>query len=95
MIITDPEGNKDVLFGDGSILVSAGKGLLEERWYDALLLSSKDPEPVGVSRPDCSNKELLGCEVRLLFTCVESIDVVIEGLLHVRDSLEAQPCGKL
>jgi len=95
MIITESDGTKDVLFGDGSVLVAAGKGLLGDHWYDALFLASKDPEPVGTLRPDCAGKELFGAEVRLLFTRVESIDVVIKGLLEVRAIIENVDNGEI
>jgi len=85
MFFTTEEGVNVIQFGTGDIDVAAG--LIDEvdMTIGSLSLSPRSPSKIGtISKRECALDIMFGVHTRMIFTKVESIDIVIKYLQEVR-----------
>jgi hypothetical protein len=90
MIFKGDYGENILQFGDGDIFIAASQpeGM---RPSDIVAISfiPGDPRPIGSPAPEMIGKRDtdLHCHTRLIFHKPESIDVLIETLLKIKDAM--------
>lgn len=93
MIIED-DGKITVLMGDGDIRVNGGMVDDPTIALGCVMFSDQDPSPIGVDGEiDLDDCLVENDQVRLVFSKVESIDVVMAQLQTAKDLMLSELAG--
>ncbi|MCK5236043.1 MAG: hypothetical protein KAR06_03575 [Deltaproteobacteria bacterium] len=87
-MIFEIDGVTVVQFGHGSVLVMPGK--IEEDKHGTLSLGVLDPpQEIGWEKDNAVGKtdKVLGAKVRLVFTNLDGLNVLIEDLQKVKETM--------
>ena len=95
-MIFESKGVTVVQFGHGSVLVMPGA--IKEDKHGALSLGVLDPpQEIGWEKDNAIGKtdKELGAKIRLVFTNIEGLDVLIEDLQKVKITIETFKADKI
>lgn len=91
MPIYEAAGSQIIHFGHGDIAVALGKNA-EKDYEDELCFVRQRPHPVGEKSDGLIGKatDTVDCPVRFIFDNIESLDIVIGQLNHLRNAMTAR-----
>lgn len=90
-MITDVDGVKHIIFGNGTVIVGAATWVEKGRVSGgALFFNSADKQPFGTPHPECCGKDAdeQGADTLIIFQSAESIDLVISYLREIRGMMD-------
>ena len=86
------KGKAEITFGTGDIRTTT---LLHDGKIGIYVLNNQEPHEIGESIPVSNDYTIKGKEVMITFSKVESIDVVIEDLQHIKRLMLGEEKGTL